>query len=138
SLRTQRLQVRASLPVWSVYFLPQIRGGPNEDQRALGEARRAYEQITQTTPFPKALSNLAVLEAYAADYQAAEQHARAAVAADSSNPELRNNLGVVLYLEHDLQRAKGGFERAAASDADVDYSSFVFNLAKALHSLMAR
>jgi predicted Zn-dependent protease len=114
----QSLQVRASVPTSQALFMENIRGEDMGDLALQAQARRMFEEVLLVDQSPATLSNLAILDAYAKNYTQAEARARAALAEDSLNPELLNNLGVVLYLAGKLPQSRDAFKASLEVSGD--------------------
>lgn len=103
-------QVRASVPTIRAVFIEDIRGEDMGDEALRSEARRQFTALLPLDDSPATLSNLAVLDAFDGDVTGGEQRARTALAKDPKNPELLNNLGVVLFLAHRYADARDQFK----------------------------
>jgi len=103
-------QVRASVPTIRAVFIENIRGEDMGDEALRGEARRQFTALLPLDDSPGTLSNLAVLDAFDGDVAGGEQRARTALAKDPKDPELLNNLGVVLFLAHRYADARDQFK----------------------------
>jgi len=113
SMPVERLRARGSVPVYEARFVTDIRGDLGSTT-LLKQARRAYGSVLSERPLPYALSNLAVLDAYAGFTASARQRADSAVAMMPDDPEVLNNFGVVLFLGARYREANGLFARAAS------------------------
>ena len=139
SIPVQMLQVRPSVPTLQARFLENIRGEVMGDEAMGNEARRAFESLLQVDRSPVTLSNLAIIDAYGGDLAQAEQRARDALGQDPQNPELMNNLGVVLYLRRQYAGARDQFK--ASLDAQGEHAvawvalPVFFNFGRALLAL---
>lgn len=103
-------QVRASVPTIRAVFIENIRGEDMGDEALRGEARRQFTALLPLDDSPGTLSNLAVLDAFDGDVAGGEQRARTALAKDPKDPEMLNNLGVVLFLAHRYADARDQFK----------------------------
>ncbi len=138
-LPAELLRVQMSLPVYSAYFLGGIRGSPGLPNRTLWEqARKAYHEVLLQKELPYAVSNLAVLDAYAAAFGDAGASAAARRGAERASElapddvQVLNNLGVVLYLTGDAGGARAAFERATVAPYGEQQLSLIFNLGRTL------
>jgi predicted Zn-dependent protease len=114
----QSQQVRASVPTTGAAFMENIRGEDMGDASLRSAAQRLFEELLQVDESPATLSNLAVINAYGRDFVQAEARARRAVAEDSLNPDLLNNLGVVLFLAGRYPQARDAFKASLAVSGD--------------------
>jgi predicted Zn-dependent protease len=128
-LPPERQIVRSAVPTYTARFISRIRG-----DNGLDRAREAYRELLQREPVPYALSNLAVLDAYAGDRQSALARADSAVALDSSSAEVRLNQGAVLFLSGKTHEALAAF-RVAARLAPVDMPALTFDVGRTLLAL---
>jgi len=132
-------QVRASVPTIRAVFIENIRGEDMGDEALRGEARRQFTALLPLDDSPGTLSNLAVLDAFDGDVAGGEQRARTALAKDPKDPELLNNLGVVLFLAHRYADARDQFK--ASLDASGEHGPIwvvlpvFFNYGRALIAL---
>ena len=132
-------QVRASVPTIRAVFIENIRGEDMGDEALRGEARRQFTALLPLDDSPGTLSNLAVLDAFDGDFAGGEQRARTALAKDPKDPELLNNLGVVLFLAHRYADARDQFK--ASLDASGEHGPIwvvlpvFFNYGRALIAL---
>ena len=133
SVPVQQLRVRGSVPVYSARFITSIRGDRG-DTASLNRARRIYREVLAQRLLPYTLSNLAVLDAYAGAPRLARQRADSAVAMHPNDPEVLNNVGVVLFLAGHHREAKDAFARASdrvAIDDEGVVQAIRFNLGMA-------
>ena len=114
----QMQKVRASVPTIRAVFIEDIRGEDMGDEALRSEARRQLTALLPLDDSPATLSSLAILDAYAGDASQAEQRARTALAKDPGNPELLNNLGVVLFLAGRYADARDQFKASLDASGD--------------------
>jgi predicted Zn-dependent protease len=114
----QMQQVRASVPTLRAAFLENIRGEDMGDENLRTEAHRQLEALISVDNAPATLSDLSILDAYSGDLVLAERRARAALAQDTLNAELTNNLGVVLFLAGRYPAARDAFKSALTLSGD--------------------
>ncbi len=114
----QALQVRPTAALVEARFVEGVKGAGAGDRRLLSRARIALEGIPGLEQQPTTLANLAVLDAYQDQLDLAEQRARRAVALAPANPEVRNDLGVVLFLGEKYAEARAEFTQAITGRRD--------------------
>jgi Putative Zn-dependent protease, contains TPR repeats len=124
--------VQTSVPTHDANFAAAIRGAGVGDQALLAAARAEYRRVLSREVLPYALSNLAVLDAYAGDARTARARADSAIRLRPSDVEVANNRAAVLYLIGDPAGARREWERLTrTSDAD----PLRFNLARSALAL---
>jgi predicted Zn-dependent protease len=134
-LSPQQLQVRSSIPTYDVNLLPEIKQGlPAASRAALDRARREYRTILAQRLVPYALSNLAVLDAYAGDLATARSRADSALRFDTTDAAIRLNQGAVRFLAKDYRGALQAFQSAQTLDGS-SHPYFVYDIGRTLLAL---
>jgi tetratricopeptide (TPR) repeat protein len=124
-------QLRGSLYTYGARLLPSIRGeGLPGDSLLHAQASAGYRSVLAHEELPGALSNLALLDAYAGRAGPARDGAARALELVPDDPQLLNNLGVVRFLTGDRAGALEAFRRAVALLGADEDPSVVFNLGK--------
>ena len=124
-------RVRASLYTYTARFCPWLTGGTGVgDGLALHRARRDYAAIVDREVIPGTLANLALLDAYAGLFRLALRRARRAARLAPDDPQVRNDLGAVLFLAGDPVAAQEVFLEAEGLPRAREDAAVAFNLAR--------
>jgi predicted Zn-dependent protease len=127
-------RVRASLTTYALRFLPAIRGAPGDPSLA-SAARRDYDAVLAREPLSLTLSQRALLDAYDGECAAADQRSRQAVRADSSDADVANNRGVVLFVCNRPAEALQAFLHAQQLAGTDTVPALVFNAGRAMKAV---
>jgi predicted Zn-dependent protease len=122
-------QVQTTVPTYEARFIGGIRTAGVGDQALLDSARREYRRVLAIQMLPFALSNLAVLDAYAGDARSARARADSAARLLPQSIQVANNRAAVLYLTGDVAGARTAW---TAMSKSTGAAIIQFNLARAM------
>lgn len=131
----QVLRMRTSTLTFGSRYLIGIRGTSDGADALLARSRAAYETLLQGEAEPYALSNLAVLDAYAGEFARARERSNRAYDIAPGDADILNNRGVVEYLAGDHAAARKTFEALLRAWGDSAPPRVLFNYGRILIDL---